>query len=434
MPRILIVGGGFAGSDLARRLQKGLSRDWEICIYSAENHLVFTPLLPEVVGGAINPLHVVWPIREMAAGVTCRTAEVRKFDLEANEIEYVGPLGEVLKDQYDQLVLCCGLAVKLDIVPGMDEFGWPLKTLGDSFALRNHVVQQLERAEAEPDAERRAGLLSFAVVGGGFTGVEVAGALRDMVSESARLYSRFDAEDIQVTILEGAPRILGPLAESLAAYAHRQLEKAGVTIRVGVQVQSVSSQGVVFADGGELKARTVIASVGNEPQGLLADTPLKSERGRLVVDGEMRVSGQENVYAIGDCAAVPNASDDSISPTLAQFAVQQSKRLAKNLIAESRGKEAQPFSYKTRGMFAALGHGKAVGSPYGFRVTGWVAYLFWRGIYWSKMPSFSRKVQIAGDWISGLFFRRDVVEISTMRTPRGSLQPARPPAEEKPHP
>ena len=160
MPRILIVGGGFAGSDLARRLQKGLSRDWEICIYSAENHLVFTPLLPEVVGGAINPLHVVWPIREMAAGVTCRTAEVRKFDLEANEIEYVGPLGEVLRDQYDQLVLCCGLAVKLDIVPGMDEFGWPLKTLGDSFALRNHVVQQLERAEAEPDAERRAGLLS----------------------------------------------------------------------------------------------------------------------------------------------------------------------------------------------------------------------------------------------------------------------------------
>ena len=434
MARILIVGGGFAGSDLARRLRKGLSADWEICIYSAENHLVFTPLLPEVVGGAINPLHVVWPIREMAPGVTCRTAEVRQVDWAAKELEYVGPLGEVLKDQYDHLILCCGLAVKLDIVPGMEQFGWPLKTLGDSFALRNHVVQQLERAEAEPDPERRSGLLSFAVVGGGFTGVEVAGALRDMLTESVRLYSRFEDEDLRVTILEGAPRILGPLSEKLAAYAHRSLEKAGVEIRVGVHVERVTGQGVVFADGEELPARTIIASVGNEPQSLLADTTLEAERGRLVVDGEMRVSGAEGVYAIGDCAAVPNASDGGISPTLAQFAVQQSKQLAHNLIAMTRGKKTKPFNYQTRGMFAALGHGKAVGSPYGLRVTGWLAYLFWRGIYLSKMPSLSRKIQIAGDWLSASFFRRDVVEISTMRTPRGSLQEPPPARPEKPHP
>ncbi len=181
MYRILIVGGGFAGAELARRLQRTLPADWEVRLYSQENHLVFTPLLAEVVGASINPLHVVWPVREMARGVTCRTAEVIALNLDVKEIEYSGPDGETLRDSYDHLVLSCGLAVNLDILPGMLEHGWALKTMGDAFALRNHVIQQLERAEAEPDDARRNEFLSFAVVGGGFTGVQVAGALRDVL-------------------------------------------------------------------------------------------------------------------------------------------------------------------------------------------------------------------------------------------------------------
>jgi NADH dehydrogenase len=417
MQKIVIVGGGFAGADLARRLHRSLPNGWEVRLYSRENHFVFTPLLPEVVGASINPLHVVWPVREMAQGVTCRTAEVRSLDIEQKEIEYIGPDGEALRERYDHLVICCGLAANRDIVPGMLEHGWALKSMGDAFALRNHAIQQLERAEVEPDDQRRRQLLSFAVVGGGFTGVEVAGALRDMLFESARYYQRFAVEDIQVTILDGGPRILGPLPEALSAYAAEQLQAMGVAVRCSVSCESVTSEGVVLAGGETLVAGTVIGTVGNTIQPLLANAGLAMERGRVVVRPDMRVEGRDDVWALGDCAAVPNAYDSRISPTLGQFATRQSKQLARNLLAILGGRGTEAFHYHTRGMFAALGHGRAVGNPFGIRVSGFLAYMMWRGIYLSKMPSFGRQLQIAFDWFWALFFRRDIVELSTLQSP-----------------
>ncbi|MFP6639705.1 MAG: NAD(P)/FAD-dependent oxidoreductase [Myxococcota bacterium] len=416
MQRIVIIGGGFAGADLARRLQHRLPSGWEILLYSRENHFVFTPLLPEVVGAAINPLHVVWPIREMARGATCRTAEVKSLDLEAKQIEYLGPDNELLTEEYDHLVLGCGLDVNLDLVPGMRAHGWALKTLGDAIVLRNHVIQQLERAEAEPHPEKRAEFLSFAVVGGGFTGVEVAGAIRDMLSDSVRFYKRFDREDIRVTILEAGPRVLGPLPESLSLYAQRKLESSGVDIRTGVAVSELKADGVVLGENDFLTAGTVIASIGNTMQKLLADSGLPNERGRILVEPTMQVKDHPGVWALGDCAAVPNAYDDRPSPTLGQFAVRQSKQLAANLLATIADRPTAPFSYHTRGMFAAIGHGRAVGNPFGIKITGFLAYMMWRGVYWSKMPSRARRIQIAFDWAWDLLFRRDIVELSTMTT------------------
>ena len=424
MRRIVIVGGGFAGADVARRLQKSIPAGWEVSLYSRENHFAFTPLLAEVVGASINPLHVVWPVREMAPGVSCRTAEVLALHLDEHEIEYAGPAGETLRESYEHLVLCCGLAVNLDIVPGMLEHGWALKSMGDAFALRNHVIQQLESAEAEPDEKRRREFLSFAVVGGGFTGIEVAGALRDVLSESVRYYQRFDVKDIRISVLDGAPRILGPLPESLSAYATRQLEDSGVEIRCGVGCAAVRADGVELTDGEFLLAGTVIGSVGNTVQPLLTGSGLEFERGRLVVQPDMRVAGREGLWALGDCAAVPNAYDDSISPTLGQFASRQAKQLAKNLVAVIAGKPTGPFRYHMRGMFAAIGHGRAVGNPFGLRITGLLAYLMWRGIYLSKMPSVARQLQIGFDWLWGLFFRRDIVELSTLRSPRETVAEA----------
>lgn len=416
MQRIVIIGGGFAGADLARRLQRKLPKDWEVLLYSRENHFVFTPLLPEVVGAAINPLHVVWPVREMAPGATCRTAEVEHLDFEKQEVEYRGPDNQILRENYDHLVLGCGLDVNLDLVPGMRDHGWALKTLGDAIELRNHVIQQLERAEAEPDKDRRAEFLSFAVVGGGFTGVEVAGSIRDMLSESARFYKRFKLEDIRVNILEAGPRVLGPLPESLSAYAERKLESSGVTIHTGVSVSEIKADGVDIGDGGFLQAGTVIGSIGNTMHTLLAESGLPSERGRILVDPSMQVQGHKNIWAFGDCASVPNAYDGKPSPTLGQFAVRQSKQMAVNLLATLSGREPMPFSYHTRGMFAAIGSGKAVGNPFGIKVTGFLAYMMWRAVYWSKMPSFARRTQIAFDWAWDLLFRRDIVELSTLTT------------------
>jgi len=416
MQKIVIIGGGFAGADLARRLQRKLPSDWEVLLYSRENHFVFTPLLPEVVGAAINPLHVVWPVREMAPGATCRTAEVQALDFEKQEIEYRGPDHETLREKYDHLILGCGLDVNLDLVPGLRDHGWALKTLGDAIELRNHLIQQLERAETEPDADRRAEFLSFAVVGGGFTGVEVAGALRDMLSESARFYKRFKLEDIHVTILEAGPRVLGPLPERLSLYAQRKLKASGVDIRTGVSVSEIKADGVQLGEDEFLQAGTVIASIGNTMHPLLGESGLPAERGRVLVEPSMLVQGHENVWAFGDCAAVPNAFDGKPSPTLGQFAVRQSKQMAANLLATIAGRETSPFSYHTRGMFAAIGSGKAVGNPFGIKVTGFLAYMMWRAVYWSKMPSIARRTQIAFDWAWDLLFRRDIVELSTLTT------------------
>jgi NADH:quinone reductase (non-electrogenic) len=418
--RIVIVGGGFAGAELGRELHRRLPRGWEVQLFSRENHFVFTPLLAEVVGSAINPLHVVWPVREMVRGLDCRTAEVLRLDLPAREVVYRGARGEEERQGFDHLVIACGLAVKLDMIPGMAEHGWPLKTLGDALALRNHIVHQLERAEVEVDPEDRADLLSFAVVGGGFTGVEVAGSLMDLLKESTRFYERFGEGDVHVTVVDGGKRILGPLPENLAAYADRRLRAEGVEIRSGVRVKAVSADGIDLGGGDFVRAATVIAAVGTTVQPLLASCELPMEHGRIQVTGEMRVQGFEDVWALGDCAAVPNALDGEVSPTLAQFAMRQAKQLARNLRAVVEGGTPRPFHYHTKGMFAAIGHRTAVGNPFGVRVAGLPAYFLWRSIYWAKMPSLARRLQIAFDWFWDLFFPRDLVEIDTARSdPRG---------------
>ena len=416
--RIVIIGGGFAGADLARALRGKLPSGWEVVLFSRENHFVFTPLLAEVVGSTIDPRHVVWAIREMTPGVTCRTVAVRELDLERREVVYTDSVGGPVRESWDHLVLACGLDVHLDLVPGMARHAWPVKRLGDALALRNHVIQQLERAEAEPDAGRRTDLLSFAVVGGGFTGIELAGSIMDLLIDATRFYQRFGRDALRVTVVEGAPRILAALPESLSNYAARDLQARGVTLLTGQQVKEVRAEGIVLGDGSTVTAHTVITAVGNKPQPLLEAVPLPKERGRLRVSGEMRVEGRDDIWALGDCAIVPNGYDQNASPTLGQFAIQQASQLADNLIAVISGREPKPFHYHMKGMFAAIGHHRAVGNPFGWRLTGFPAYVMWRAIYWAKMPSLARRLQIAFDWLWDLFFPRDIVEISTLRTGR----------------
>jgi NADH dehydrogenase len=420
--RVLIVGGGFAGATLARSLGRRLPDGWEVILFSAENYFIFTPLLSEVVASAIDPQHVVWSVREVARRVTCRTVTVRSLDLEKQEVVYARPGGSELREHWDHLVLACGLAVNLDLVPGMAQNAWPLKTLGDALALRNRLVQQLEKAEAEPDPARRTRLLSVAVVGGGFTGVELAGSIMDLWVDASRYYRNFTPEDLHVRIVDAGPRILGPLPESLSKYATRHLQAHHVEVLTGRSVKEVRSEGVVTGEGdgeGELvEADTTIVAVGNTVQPLLADTALPMERGRLVVGQDMRVPGRSDVWALGDCAAVPNAFDGGPSPTLAQFAIRQAVQLRENLLAVLSGRETKPFHHRMQGMFAAIGHRRAVGNPFGLRISGFPAYVLWRAIYWAKMPTLLRRIQIAIDWTLDLLFPRDIVELSTLRTGR----------------
>ena len=400
---IVIVGGGFAGVNAAKYLQRRIPPDWEVLLYSKENHFVMTPLLPELMGGAVHPRNVVRPIRQMTKGVSVRTARVVSLDLGAREVVYQGARHELERQPYDHLVLAVGLKVDMTRIRGLDDFGWPIKILGDAFVLGNHVVRQLELAQLESDVKERTRLLSFAVIGGGFTGVEFAGEMTDFLRQSVRYYDRIDPQDIRITVLEHGSRILGPMPEGLSAFAERKMKKQGIVILKGVGVQAVSQDGVHLESGEFVQASTVISAIGNSAHAFVQQANLPLERDRIKVLADMHVEGIENVWALGDCAAVPNAFDNAISPELAQFAVPQAKQLGKNLIAVINGESTRPFRYKSKGMFALIGHHNAVGNPFGIRLSGWLAFAMWYGIYWVMTPTLGRKMQIAFDWLMSAF-------------------------------
>jgi NADH dehydrogenase len=427
MPKtVVIVGGGFAGVECARRLERLLSSDWQIVLFSRENHTTFTPLLAEVVGSSISPLHVVWTIRQSLRRTVCHTAEICRFDFGAQEVEYKLVGGRIARQKYDHVILACGMVVNTDVLPGAAAHSYPLKTLGDALALRNHLIHQLERAEAEPDAERRRDLVSFAVLGGGFSGVEVAGEIFDLLTDALPFYRSLRSSDLHVTIVQGSDRILPELPPALGEYARTRMAARGIVIRLKIPASAVTEWGVWLEDGTAIRAGTVVCTIGNTTHPLIANSGLQLERGRIHTAPDMRVIGRDNVWAIGDCAVVPNAFDGQPSPTLAQFAMRQGRQLAQNISQRALNLPTQPFSYRTLGLFAAIGRRNAVGQVMGFTFAGFFAWFLWRGIYLAKMPTVARKVQIAFDWAWDLLFPRDICEISqqeTARMPRAHFQP-----------
>ena len=315
-------------------------------------------------------------------------------------------------------MLACGSVVNLDIIPGMAAHGWPLKTMGDALMLRNHLIGQLERAEVETDPDMRRRLLSVVVVGAGFSGVEVAGEVNDLLKASARFYHNLRPDDIRVSLLEGRDRILPDLPQSLSEFAHKKMSQRGIDIRLQTLAASVTERGVHLKDGSAINAGTVVCTIGTTINPLLALLELPTVGTRLVTDPDMRVQGQQHVWALGDCAAVPNAYDQKTCPPTAQVAVRQAKQLAANLRRAIRDEPTLPFSYKPLGMLAAIGNHKGVGLVFGFKVSGFLAWFLWRGVYLGKMPSLARKIQIAFDWAWQLFFPRDIVQLSLGQTER----------------
>lgn len=419
MPKtIVIIGGGFAGVDCALHLERTLHADWELVLLSRENHMVFTPLLAEVVGASISPLHVVWPVRQRLRRTVCRTATVTKIDLEARRVEYEVAGSGIVTQEYEHLVLACGVVCNMDMMPGLAAHSFPLKTLGDAFTLRNHLIQQLERAEVESDEQRRRHLLSIAVIGGGFSGVEVAGEVYDLLKASRKYYPSLRRDEFRVTLLHSPKRLLPEMPETLAEFARVKMLKRGIDMRLGVRAQAVSDAGVHLADNVLISASTVICTIGTVVSPLVGASGLPLDRGRIKAEPDMRVVGHSNVWTIGDCAIVPNAYDGEPSPPVAQFAVRQAKQLAANIRRAIANQPTKPFSYRMLGSFAAIGHRRAVGRVFGLNVSGFLAWFMWRGIYLGKMPTLARKVQIAFDWGWQLIFPRDIVQISRRETER----------------
>jgi NADH dehydrogenase len=419
--RIVILGGGFAGVYTAMYLEKGLRREErdrvEITLVSLENYMVFQPLLPEVISGTIDSLHCITPIRRLAKRTRLLTREIQAIDLE-QKIVTLGPefQPKTRAEPFDHLVIALGSRLNYDIVPGMREHAIPFKYLGDALRLRNAVVQVLEEADNELNAEERQRLLTFIVGGGGFSGVECIAELHDFLRSALPAYRNLKMSDLRVILLQSADRILPELGPDLAKYAHDILVKRGVEVLLNTRLQAVTADGAVLKrkdrpDAEFVPARIVVATVPSAPHQLIAGLPLEKDKaGRIVVTPEMHVADRTNVWSLGDCAAVPQP-DGIMSPPTAQHALRQAKTCADNILATLRGQPPKKFAFTGLGKLASLGHRSAVAEVMGIKLRGFLAWVFWRGVYLSKFPGLDRKWRILTDWVLDVFLPRDITEV-----------------------
>jgi NADH dehydrogenase len=419
--RIVIVGGGFGGAATARALQRRLPEGWSLVLVSEESYTTFNPMLPEAVGASVFPEHVVAPLREMIDSHRRGRfvmGRVTWIDAAGRRI-HCNTLAGPLEIGYAHLVLAFGARARTDFLPGLATHALPLKTVGDAMEIRNTVLRRLARIELETDSARRARLGHFVVIGGGFSGVEVAGELVDCIRAIRRYYPRVAPGELQVSVVQDIGALLPELPRALGRSAKRSLERRGVAVRLGVRAASVDAQGVTLASGERIEAGTVICTVGTKPAAIadsVAAAGATLERGRLVVQPDLSVPALPGVWALGDCAWVPNAHDDKPSPPTAQFAVQQARRLAANLLTTIAGRPTTPFRYRARGMMAAIGHRKGVAELFGIGLGGLPAWLLWRGYYLSQMPTLGRKVRIFVEWTWGMFFPPDITHLRFQRS------------------
>jgi NADH dehydrogenase len=416
---IVIVGAGFAGTTLVRSLERQLPPGVHITLVSDESYTTFNPMLPEAVGASVFPEQVVVPVREMLSpgkGSRFIMGSVTSADTDAREIQCRTLAGD-LTLRYDHLVLAFGNRARLDLLPGMAEHALPLKTVGDAMHIRNMVLRRLARIELETDPRLRRELGHFIVIGGGFSGVEVAGELVDCLRSIRRYYPQVQADELQVTVLHGIDRLLPELSPQLGAAALTSLRQRGVVVRLNTRATTLMADGVQLAEGDErVRGHTIICTIGTESNPLVDKLGLSTAQGRIKVEPDLSVAGLPGVWALGDCACVPNAHDGKVSPPTAQFAVRQARHLADNLLAHLAQRGTEPFRYRSRGMMASIGHLKGVAEVAGVPLTGWLAWLVWRGYYLSQMPSFGRKLRIFWEWTWGMFFPPDITHLRFTRS------------------
>lgn len=413
---LIVVGGGFAGTKTTKALEHTLPPDWILLLISQENFITFNPLLPEVVGASILPGHVIAPHRQMIHCSLAWMATVSEIDTVDRVVHYLGEGPGTVR--YDQLVLACGMDANLDIVKGMAQNALPLKTLGDALFLRNRIIARLEQAELQPDAQHRRWLMTFIVVGGGFSGVETAGELVDFLYASLRYYKRIRAEDLRIVLLHSGERLLPELSASLGAFTLRKMRARGVDVRLNERAVRVTDRGVHLESDAIVEGGTVICTIGTQTNRLLEQLPAAKVRGRLVVNPDMSVPGLEGVWAAGDCAAVPNAVDGKVCPPTAQFAESQAKQLAANIVARLNGAPTRAFTYRSRGQLSSIGHNKAVAEISGVKLSGFIAWLIWRALFLLRIPTLARKSRLFLEWSWAMFFPPDIAHFGYRRTQR----------------
>jgi NADH dehydrogenase len=423
--RVVILGGGFAGLQTAATLEHLLRGDPSVSItlVNETNALLFTPMLAEVAGSSLEASHISTPLRTSLGSASFVRARISAIDLERRRVLLESDPADVEKGMpvrelpFDHLVLALGSVSNYYGQKNVEALAFDFKSLLDAIRIRNHVIEMFERADRESDAAVRRALLTFVVAGGGFAGVELAGALNDFCRGILADYPGLSTDELSVVLVHSRDRILPELSESLGRYAKASMEARGVTFRLGTRLVD-ARPGVVVLSDGELPAQTLVWTAGVAPSPLLATLPFaRDKRGAVVVESTMAVPGHPGIWAVGDAAALTDGRTGKPCPPTAQFAIREGAHLAKNILAALRGKAPAPFHFESLGALCVVGHQTACAElavPFvpgkSVRFSGLLAWLMWRGIYLSKLPGIERKVRVLVDWTIELFFPRDIVQ------------------------
>ncbi len=433
---VVIAGGGFAGIYCAQAIGRALGKKGRdrVAIVADRNYMVFQPMLAEVCGSSISPRHVVNPIRSLCRNVSVLRGSIRAIDLPQRRLALnAGNFTGEINIGFQHLVVTIGGIVDLSRVPGMPEHAFLMKSVGDAIELRGAIIDRLEEATLCSDEAEARKLLTFVIVGGGYSGVETAGQILDLIQGIHKFYPRLAIPEFRVILIHSGPHLLPEISETLGHYCEKNMRERGVEIILNARVTAMTSSKVALGDGRTIETHTVVSTVGNAPHPLVLDLCQKNNleclKGRIATDSMMRVKGQKNLWAAGDCAAVPlwdpvamqkklgdEKAPAKFCPPTAQFAYRQGLLLGKNLADELAGRSLKPFKFTGLGELASIGHRSAVADIMGIRFSGIFAWLMWRTIYLSKLPGLDRKLRVVIDWTLDLFFPRDITLLRTRPT------------------
>jgi NADH:ubiquinone reductase (H+-translocating) len=429
LTRILILGGGFAGIEVLRQLQKAFQNDIgiDITLVSRDNFFLFTPMLPEISSGMIETRHIVTPLRVFCNRAKFYEADVESIDMDNKQVVISHRIGKqtnpiewrshVLK--YDYLVIALGSETNFFGMNEASKQAFTLKSLGDAIVLRNHVINMLEQADIEhEDLNLRTSLLTFLVIGGGFSGVEIVGELNDFVLDSIKhFYHNLEKAKIRRVLVNSGARILPEVTEELSEFALQKLRENGIEVILNTRVIDITSQGVKLNDGTNISTQTIIWAGGGKPPSLLSGLSCEHDKsGRLVTNDFLEVIGHtESVMALGDCASITDPNTGKSCPPTAQHAIRQGKIAAINLISTIKDQvnAKKKFDYKTKGVMTLIGKRNGVGILLGYKIQGFAAWWVWRSYYLLNLPTVEKKLRVMVDWFIDLFFKRDVTRLKT---------------------
>ena len=420
--QIVILGAGFGGIYTAMHLEKYLKKgeeDFEIVLINRENYFVFQPMLAEVVGGTLDLLDTINPIRKLLPKTTLFVREIEGIDVENKKIILSPKITHTTREiPYDHLVLSLGNVTDFRGISGLHEHAFPFKNLSDSIAIRNQIIDVLEEAATTEDSSFKRKLLTFVVGGGGFSGTEVIAEINDLVHGLVKRYKGLNEEDIRIILVHSKNRLMEKeLSETLSRYAEKILKKRGVEIRFGVHLIAASPEEAILDNGERIPTKTIISTVPSSPNPLIEPLSIPLKNGKVITDATLQVEGYKDLWALGDCAAVPNLEESGFCPPTAQFAIRQAKILAHNIISSLRGNKMKEFRFKAIGMMGALGHHSAVAELFGkFQFSGIFAWFLWRMIYWAKLPGVTRKIKVIFSWFLDVLIPIEAVQIKAAPT------------------